>query len=289
MRVAYITPKHDDQQILKVKYAPNKPIKNLKKNIKKEYGIPEYCQKLYIGENEILDDKLLSYYGGGEKLFLYNMHELRTLVSLKHKPIEYFLKGCDSIFNLKENILKDFNIPINKIIIYNSNNIVNDNQLFEEFLLNLNFEIKLLDTDKIKINLIDENENNINTIIIDPFSYTNDIYSKVNLNYDFKLRFNGEFIDSGKLISQYNIQNGDNVDIIRCNSNKIELEVKLGINETKNVIVFPHEPLYRLLDLLKLTDKTINFVYDDNVYSIGSIQTFEEIGLTTNSKINIIN
>lgn len=289
MRVAYIYPKQDDEQILKIDYDPYKPIKYLKKSIKNEYGIPEYCQKLYINKTELLDDKKLSFYSQREKIVLYNMHELKAIVNLKHKPIEYFLKACDSIFNLKEKINKDFNIPINKITIYNSGISSNDNQLIEDFLLNLIFEIKLLDSDKIKINLIDENENNIETIVVDPFSYTNDIYSKVNRNYNFKLTYNGAFIDSGKLIIQYNIQNGDNIGIIKCNSNKIELQVILGINQKKNVVVFPHEPLYRLLDLLNIKDKRINFSFNDNVYSISSIQTFEEIGLITDSTIFIIN
>ena len=232
---------------------------------------------------------MIKNYSQGEKIVLHNMHELKAIVNLKHKPIEYFLKACDSIFNLKEKINKDFNIPINKITIYNSGISSNDNQLIEDFLLNLIFEIKLLDTDKIKINLIDENENNIETIVVDPFSYTNDIYSKVNRNYNFKLTYNGAFIDSGKLIIQYNIQNGDNIGIIKCNSNKIELQVILGINQKKNVVVFPHEPLYRLLDLLNIKDKRINFSFNDNVYSISSIQTFEEIGLITDSTIFIIN
>ena len=289
MRVAYIIPKHDEEKIYQINYDPNKTIRDLKKRIKNEYGIPEYCQKLYINTIELLDDKQLSFYGQSEKIDLFNMHELRAIVRLKNKPIEYILKACDSIFNVKEKIFKDFNIPINKILIYNSNRIVNDNALLEDFLLNLIFEVNLLNTDKIKINLTNENGNIIDTLIVDPFSYTNDIYSKVQRNYNYQLYFKSVLIDSGKLITQYNIHNGDNIEIVKCNSNKIELEVKFINKETKKVVIFPHEPLYRLLDLLNIKDKSINFSFNDNVYPISSIQTFEEIGLIKDSQILIHN
>lgn len=288
MRIAQIHPKNDDDLIYKIKYDPNKTIKDIKKFIKYEYGIPLFCQKLYINKNELMDDKKLSFYTNTDNIELYNMNQLRVVVNLKHKPIEYFIKASDSIYKLKEDISKDFNIPINKIRIFNSNQIVNDDILLEDFLFNLNFEANLLEADKIKINLIDENENNIKTIIVDPFSYTNAIYNKVEKNYDFKLTYNGTFIDVGKLITQYNIENGDNIDIVKCDSKKIELQVIFGEGKSKTVIVFPHEPLYRLLDLLKITDKSINFTFNDIIYPIASIQTFEEIGITSDSKIFLI-
>ena len=175
MRVAYIHQKNDEEKVYSISYDTNKTIKDLKRTIKNEIGIPEYCQKFYISTTELLDDKQLSFYGNCEKIDLFNLHELKAIVRLKHKPIVYFLKACESIFNVKEKIFKEFNIPIDKIIIYNSNRIVNDNELVEDLLLNLIFEVKLLDTDKIKINLINENRNNIETIVVDPFSYTNDI------------------------------------------------------------------------------------------------------------------
>ena len=289
MRVAYIHQKNDEEKVYSISYDTNKTIKDLKRTIKNVIGIPEYCQKFYISTTELLDDKQLSFYGQSEKIDLFNMHELRAIVRLKHKPIEYILKACDSIYNVKEKIFKDFNIPINKITIYNSNRIINDNELLEDFLLNLIFEVNLLNTDKIKINLTNENGNNIDTLIVDPFSYTNDIYSKVQRNYNYQLYFKGVLIDSGKLITQYNIHNEDNIEIVKCNSNKIELEVKFINKETKKVVIFPHEPLYRLLDLLNIKDKSISFSFNDNVYPISSIQTFEEIGLIKDSQILIHN
>ena len=39
-------------------------------------------------------------------------------------------------------------------MVVDSNKIISDNQLIEDFILNLNFEIKLLETDKIRINVI---------------------------------------------------------------------------------------------------------------------------------------
>ena len=233
MRAAYIHQKIDEEKVYSISYDTNKTIKDLKRTIKNEIGIPEYCQKFYISTTELLDDKQLSFYGNVEKIDHFNLHELKAIVRLKHKPNVYFLKACESIFNVKEKIFKDFNIPIDKIIIYNSNRIVNDNELVEDFLLNLIFEVNLLDTDKIKINLINENRNNIETIVVVPFSYTNDIYNKVQRNYNFQLNYKGRFLDSGKLRTQYNIQNGDNIEIVKCYSNKIELKINFSNNETR--------------------------------------------------------
>lgn len=43
------------------------------------------------------------------------------------------------------------------------------------FLLNLYFNINIIEIDKIKINLIDSNEKNIETTTTDPFPYINNI------------------------------------------------------------------------------------------------------------------
>ena len=45
------------------------------------------------------------------------------------------------------------------------------------------------------------------------------------------------------------------------------------------MIVFPHDPLYRLLGLLDIKDTSIYINYKSKVYPISSNQTFEEIGL----------
>ena len=67
----------------------------------------------------------------------------------------------------------------------------------------------------------------------------------------------------------------------------MKLICKLGPNKVKNVNISPKESLYILLKKLKLKDKKAKLVYNDKTYSIGSIKTFEEIGLTYDSTISI--
>jgi hypothetical protein len=54
------------------------------------------------------------------------------------------MKSSDSIFNLKEVIFKNLSIPIDKIQIVNSNDVIEDSKLLENFIKNLFFEINLL-------------------------------------------------------------------------------------------------------------------------------------------------
>ena len=107
---------------------------------------------------------------------------------LNHDKVvfESILKASDSIFILKEIIFKNLSIPFNKIKITNSNKIIED----DSQLPNLNFEIEIYNVYKIKINVI--NGNNTETTFVDPYSYIDDIYTKLNKNYKFDLKFNGK-------------------------------------------------------------------------------------------------
>lgn len=67
----------------------------------------------------------------------------------------------------------------------------------------------------------------------------------------------------------------------------VKLRCKLGTNNIKVVEVDPSDPLYVLLQKLKISDKHSKFLFKGVPYSMGSIQTFEEIGLTFDTGINI--
>ena len=296
MEVMYIDVEEKEEGIFTIECDPDMPIIDLEKRIKKSHHIPEYCQKLYFNEIELLDNKKFSdynikatngkYYEGRSRLNILNLNKLKAYIYIKNRKFDYFIKASDSIFNLKEIIFKNLHIPIDKMEVINSNKIISNNQLIEDFILDLNFEIKLLETDKIKINVI--NENKIETILVDPFSYTNDIFNKLNKDYDFRFKFKDQYIYAGKFIFEYNLKNGDTIELINDKSNKIKLIVRTS-RKTQIITVYPQEPLKIIMDILNLSDKTIKMVYKGITYSIDSILTFEKIGLTKDTNIFLFN
>lgn len=69
----------------------------------------------------------------------------------------------------------------------------------------------------------------------------------------------------------------------------MRLTCKLGTKNIKVVEVQPHEALYILLNKLSISDKNTKFIFNGITYSMGSIQTFAEIGLTSDSRIAVNN
>jgi hypothetical protein len=57
----------------------------------------------------------------------------------------------------------------------------------------------------------------------------------------------------------------------------------------KEVEVNPDDPFHILMNKLGITDKNTKFLYNGIAYSIGSIQTFREIGLINDSRITFSN
>lgn len=251
-------------------------VKDLKKIIKSKYKIPEYCQKIYFHESELLDNDQL----GNKSLYLFDLNNLRLKIDIKDSKFEFFLKGSESISDLKQKISNKLNTPIpnHKMKIYNSDKIVDDNQLIEDFLPNLFFKTKLLETDKIKINLI--KGNNLETIFVDPFSYIED--TPINKGYNYRIKFKDQFIYNRKLFCEYNIKNGDTIELIELKSKKINLSVKNRRRKTINVSVYPEDQIFILVDLLNIKNesKYAEICYDGEEYSIWSSLTFEEIGIT---------
>ena len=281
-----------------IKCDPQKTIKNLKERIKKDYGIPEYCQKLFFNGVEVYDNKKFADYNIKASeydkyyerscLDLFNLNNLLIHINIKNRNFEYELKALDSIFNLKEVIFKNLSIPIDKMKIINSNKVIDDDQLMEGFVPNLNFEIKFVGEDTIKINII--NENLIETTCVDKFSFIDDIYNKLNKDYDYRLKFNDKYIYPGKFIFEYKLKNGDNIELIKCKPNKIKLTVKMGTKDNRTVIVYPEEPLYILMDMLNINIKDYKkFIYSGVSYYLATIFTFEEIGITKDAKICLLN
>ena len=64
---------------------------------------------------------------------------------------------------------------------------------------------------------------------------------------------------------------------------------KIGSNNIKKVEVSTYDPLYKLLELLQISDKNTKFIFNGETYSISCILTFREIGLVRDSKIFIVN
>jgi hypothetical protein len=69
---------------------------------------------------------------------------------------------------------------------------------------------------------------------------------------------------------------------------KMKLTCKLG-SMTKIVEAYPSDQLNVLIQKLNLHDKNTKFIYRGITYSVGSIQTFDEIGLTSNNYLMFTN
>jgi hypothetical protein len=135
---------------------------------------------------------------------------------------------------------------------------------------------------------IRENENN-EEIEISSNAITDDIYKKIFRTYKYILTYNYQVVERGKLISEYNIVNGANLYLFRYITKKILLKVKTGSFDYKIIEVFIDDPLFVLLKKLNISNKNTNFILNGTLYSLSSIQTFDEIGIRKDTEIAIDN
>lgn len=69
----------------------------------------------------------------------------------------------------------------------------------------------------------------------------------------------------------------------------MRLTCKMGSRNVKVVDVQLSDPLFVLLTKLNIQDKNTKFIFNGITYSMGSIQTFKEIGLMNDERITINN
>ena len=69
----------------------------------------------------------------------------------------------------------------------------------------------------------------------------------------------------------------------------MKITCKLGPNNIRIVEVSPDDHLYVLLNKLNITDKKTKFIFEGMAYNMASIQTFQEIGLTYDTRIFVSN
>ena len=67
----------------------------------------------------------------------------------------------------------------------------------------------------------------------------------------------------------------------------MRLTCYLGTEGIKVIEVQPNEALYVLLKKLNISDKNTKFTFKGITYSMASIQTFAEIGLTCDARIAV--
>ncbi len=68
----------------------------------------------------------------------------------------------------------------------------------------------------------------------------------------------------------------------------MQLTCKYGRNQKKVVTVYTTDELRVLLDKIKGLSKQSYFVISGKQWSLASIFTFDEVGITTDSQINIV-
>ena len=157
-------------------------------------------------------------------LYLIDLQYLKVNIYINKKNIilTYYLKGSNSILNLKETIFENENIPVEKIQILKEDKILDDNKLIEDFIPDFNFNLNFLETDKIKINIIDGN--NKETIYVDPFSTPDIIEEQLKKDFAFRLSYKGTLLNLFKLLIQYNIKVGDDLELIKSKG-RINLKI----------------------------------------------------------------
>ena len=69
----------------------------------------------------------------------------------------------------------------------------------------------------------------------------------------------------------------------------MRITCKLGARNIKVVEVSPDDPLHILLKKLNICDKNTKFIFNGVTYSMGSIQTFREIGIMQDCRIAVNN
>ena len=69
----------------------------------------------------------------------------------------------------------------------------------------------------------------------------------------------------------------------------MRLTFKTGTRDKKVIEVQPSDRLFILLEKLHITDKNTFFIFNGLSYSMASIQTFQEIGLTSDQMIAVNN
>jgi hypothetical protein len=274
-----ITEKYADIHTFRIEWELKKPIIDLKKRIQKEIGIPIYCQKLFFNGNEISEFKKLldcedfkNYNNYHEPyIIVLNLNHLKIKMRLKNIKLNCFLKASDKILDLKKVIYEKENIPIEKMQILQSGNIIEDTRLIEDFISDLNFEIRLLDIEKIKVNIIDSQ--NIESIYVNPFSSFTEIEKQIKKNFDYRLKYKDVFVKEWKLLIQYNIKNGDNIELFKSKE-KIKINILNSRNNNFVVKVF-----------LEQTVSELKEYYLINSPYFQSVEEFEDIEFLYNGCI----
>lgn len=229
MKKMYIDVEQYSKSIFTIECDPNKTIKDLKERIGKPENLKLYFQNIELSDDKKFYDyniKATDGYNYQERslLYLIDLQYLKVNIYINKKNIilTYYLKGSNSILNLKETIFENENIPVEKIQILKEDKILDDNKLIEDFIPDFNFNLNFLETDKIKINIIDGN--NKETIYVDPFSTPDIIEEQLKKDFAFRLSYKGTLLNLFKLLIQYNIKVGDDLELIKSKG-RINLKI----------------------------------------------------------------
>ena len=134
---------------------------------------------------------------------------------------------------------------------------------------------------------------NIKVVEVSPEDPLYVLLDKLNIkDKTTKILYEGKTYEIGNIITFREIGiTADDIIIINnpINSLKIKITCKLGTRNIKVVEVSPEDPLFVLLYKLNISDKTTKFIYKGISYSLGSLQTFKEIGLTCDARILVNN
>lgn len=291
MKKMYIDVEQYSKSIFTIEYDPNKTIKDLKERIGKPENLKLYFQNIELSDDKKFYDyniKATDGYNYQERslLYLIDLQYLKVNIYINKKNIilTYYLKGSNSILNLKETIFENENIPVEKIQILKEDKILDDNKLIEDFIPDFNFNLNFLETDKIKINIIDGN--NKETIYVDPFSTPDIIEEQLKKDFAFRLSYKGTLLNLFKLLIQYNIKVGDDLELIKSKGS-----INLKIDAPSQTFVVKMYLEQKTSELWKYLQPIIGnksrhiMLFRFGFMMLPGDKTFDELNIGNNEKI----
>ena len=216
-------------------------LKILEERIKERNEISYDKIRLFFEGQELDSNKKFSDYNiiatdgysteNRSMLDMRKLYNLKVYVSITNMEIDllYFFKGGDSIKSLKEKISENENIPLDKMTITFKDKLIKEETLFKNLnVLDLSFKVILEGEQIIEINLYEGN--NFSKCKVDLFSSVYQNQLKMNKHLNYRLSFQGKLLNLRKLLIQYNIKNGDSLQLIKTDEN-ILLKIEYSGNE----------------------------------------------------------
>ena len=230
--------------------SPDDTIDNLKSMIEHKYRIPADRQRLFYGRSELHVGSTLSSYGIVKSSTLHAIFRFWMQIFVKipaYGTVQVEAVGNDTISNVKKEIWLEKHIyPCRQILKFNSRTLedtksLSDYNIKDEDTINLFISeayclfIKII---KIPGTFTDETI----YIRIEPSDTIEKVKAKIPGQYlegihpdDQMLRFNERWLENGRTLSEYNIENASTLELVLREHGKMLIYIKVLSGATKTI------------------------------------------------------